>query len=708
MKLQPRSRLLATLLLALGAPPIAAGGHMAGTPAPPPTRAEQVIDILHGEEIRDPYRWLEAGDSEEVGAWTDAQNDYTAAMLASLPVREELREKLAAVMAVGQMGVSRPRGERLFFSRRDAEQKQPVLYMRERSGDEARALVDVNPMSAEGLISIDWWEPSPAGDHLAYGLSEGGSENSTIFVCRVADGATLEDQIPNARAGDVAWDADGAGFFYCRYPMAGEVPAGDEAYHRKVFHHRLGASWREDALFYEDPVKEAWTEPRLSPDGRWLLVHSWIGYKRTRLFLKDLHRPEEDWRTVVDGPEIKVEANMAGGRLFILTDHGAPNFRLMTADPADPGIEHWREFLPESRDALTEFRLVGGQILAHYLHDATSLVRRFDTEGTFLGEVTLPGLGSTRDFRGEWAGASAYYRFESFFHPRTVYRLDLKTGETSFHDTAVKDFDPSPYTAEQLWVLSRDGTRLPMFVAHRKDLVLDGDNPVLLSGYGGFQVNVTPRFSLARTLLLEKGFVLAQPCLRGGGEFGEAWHEGGMLGEKQNTFDDFIAAAEHLIAEGYTRPERLGISGGSNGGLLVGAVYTQRPELFAATLCGVPLLDMLRYHRFLIARLWIPEYGSPEDPEQFRWLRAYSPYHHIEPRDYPAILLTAAEGDSRVDPLHARKMAAALQNADSSPETPVLLRIESQAGHGAGKPTDKIVEEIADEWSFLCWRLGVE
>jgi prolyl oligopeptidase len=683
-------------------------GLCVAAPSPPPSRVEELVETLHGVEVRDPYRWLEAGNSDEVRSWTAAQNAFTADRLRAIPLREQFEEALTKIMTVGSLGVPRPRGERLFFTRRDAGQKQPLLYV-QAGASAPRVLVDVNPMSATGTVAMDWWAPSPGGEHLAYGLSEGGSEVSTLFISRVADGATLEDQIPRARAAQVSWDADGRGFYYCRYPAPDEVPTGEEVYHRRVYHHSLGASWLDDPEIYADPVKEAWTQARVSPDGRWLLVHAWYGHKQTRVLLRDLAEPGSDWRVVVDGPEVTVEAYVVDGRLIIHTDHEAPNFRVMTAGVNAPGIEHWRELVPEGPDALTGISLVGGQLIANTLRDAASRLLRFDIEGTFLGEMVLPGLGSSGSPTGEWGGDRAYYRFQSSLHPRTIYRLDLASGESTFHGAAVKEFDPAPYLVKQLWFTSKDGTRVPMFVTHRRDIELDGDNPVLLSGYGGFQVNATPRFSLSRTLLLDRGFVLAAPCLRGGGEYGEAWHEAGMLAEKQNTFDDFIAAGEHLIAEGYTRPERLGIVGGSNGGLLVGAVFVQRPELFGAAICAVPLLDMLRYHRFLIARLWIPEYGDPDDPEQFAWLHAYSPYHHVEPgSDYPAILLSAAESDSRVDPLHARKMAAALQAADTSPESPVLLRIEAAAGHGQGKPTSKVVAEIADEWSFLCHQLGVE
>ncbi len=700
---------LVGLLAALPAPEAAAWSKGVDKLSPyPPTRVEIVRDSLHGVAIEDPYRWLENGDSEEVREWVAAQNAYTTEILGKVPGREAIRERLETLMAAGRLGVTRPRGDRYFFTRRKGEQNHAVLYLRRGLEAEPEVCIDINPLSEDGTLAMDWWEPSPDGRHVAYGLSEHGSENSTLYLRDVDSGKDLPLRIPRARHAEVAWDPDGRGFYYCRYPGPDEVPAGEESYHRSLYHHVLGTDWREDPLIWHDEVKEAWPYARVSPDGRWLLVHVWLGHSKNWIYLRDLAEEDGEWRTVVKDVECSTEAYAAGGMIYLHSNHGAPNFRVLEADPAQPGIKHWRELISETRDALTDLRCVGGRLFARYLHDAHSVVRVFDPDGTYTGELDLPGLGSGGLPAGQWDGNEAFYGFESYFQPRSVYRYDIRRGESRLVDRVEIDVDVDPYVVKQVWFESTDGTPVSMFLVHRRGILLDGSHPALLTGYGGFSGNMTPHFSSVRFMLLERGFVFAVPNLRGGGEYGEAWHEAGMLGKKQNTFDDFLAAAEYLIEQDYTRPERLAIKGGSNGGLLVGAALVQRPELFRAVLCDVPLLDMLRYHRFLIARLWIPEYGCADDPAAFEWLRAYSPYHHVHSdTPYPAVLLSAAESDGRVDPLHARKMTAALQAATSS-DLPVLLRQESKAGHGRGKPLRKVVDEIVDEWSFLFWQLEVE
>ena len=693
---------------ALLAPAALAGKRPESPLAVPETRVEAVRDTLHGVVVEDPYRWLEDGGSAEVRAWTEAQNARTKALLADVPGREALRARLLELLETGTVGTPRVRGERLFWKQREAGQNQSVLYARDGLDAPRVVVVDPNPLSEEGVAAMDWWSPSPDGRLVAYGISLHGSENSTLYLRDVDAGRDRAEEIPNARAAQVSWDADSKGFYYCRYPEAGTVPEGDERYYRTVYHHAVGDDWHDDPLVFRDETKEAWTQPRVSPCGRWLLVHSWIGHNRTDIRLRDLQDPDGEWIPVAVGEELAAEAYVADGTLYVWTNLDAPNYRVMAADVEAPGLENWRVLVAETGDALESMELAAGLLWLRYLHEGSSLVRTFAPDGTFTGELSLPSLGSVGGFSGEWDGAAAYVTFDSDFVPPTVYRVDPRGLRMTIHDRLEVDVDTSAYVSELVWYESKDGTPVSMFLVHRKDAPRDGSNPVVLSGYGGFMVSTTPYFSKSRLAMLERGFVIARPHLRGGGEYGEAWHEAGMLGNKQNTFDDFIAAGEYLIAEGWTTPDRLAIWGGSNGGLLVGAAVVQRPDLFRAAVCGVPLLDMLRYHKFLIARLWIPEYGSADDPEQFAWLRAYSPYHHVKPgTDYPAVLFTAAESDGRVDPLHARKMAAAMQAATTSPGKPILVYIEPKAGHGVGKPVTKVVEELADELSFFMWQLGV-
>ncbi len=677
-------------------------------PAYPPTPLSDAADVLHGETIPDPYRWLEDGESAETREWTARQNAVTEAYLAAVPGREAIRRRLGDLLAIGAIGVPAPVRGRYFYQRRDGRQDQPVLYLRHGVDGEDRVVIDPNRLDPSGTTALDWYFPSEDGRLLAYGLSEGGSEQSVLHLLEVDTGASLPDRIPHTRSADLAWLPDGSGFYYTRYPAAGQVPDGEEHYHRAVYFHPLGSDPAGDPLVFQPDQKEHWPGVSLSPDGRWLLIGVARTFDQTDLYLLD--------RTT-DGPPVPVakdlaasfDGELAHGRLFLRTNLGAPTHRLYLVDPERPAREGWREIVPPSADAVLEGVRVAGSVLAlSYLERASSRLRLAGLEGDKLREVPLPTLGSLFGTGAEWDGRELFFGFSSYAIPPSVYRIDLDRGTTALWRRVEADVDPARFSVSQTAVRSRDGTVVTMFLVHRTGLARDGNNPVYLTGYGGFNISMTPAFSRSLLLWLERGGVVAIPNLRGGGEYGEEWHQHGMLGHKQNSFDDFIAAAEWLIAEGYTRPERLAAAGGSNGGLLMGAVLTQRPDLFRAVVIQVPLLDMLRYHRFLIARLWIPEYGSADDPEHFRWLRAYSPYHQV--RDgaaYPAVLLATAESDTRVDPLHARKMAAGLQAASGS-GLPVLLRLESRAGHGAGKPLSKVLDELADTWTFVFSQLGVE
>jgi prolyl oligopeptidase len=673
----------------------------------PATPTSDDVETLHGETIPDPYRWLEDGQSPGTREWTDAQNALTRSYLDAVPGRDDLHRRLDQLLAIGAIGVPTPARGRYFYQRRDGRQNQPVLYVRPGVHGEDRAVIDPNALDSTGAIALDWYYPSDDGRLLAYGLSENGSEQSVLQVLEVGTGAILRDRIPHTRAADLAWLPDATGFYYTRYPAPGEAPEGEEHYHRAIHFHRLGSDPLEDPLVFKPAEKEHWPSVGISPDGRWLVIGVARTFDQTDLYLQDLRGGAPPVAVAKDLPAL-FEGEVMHGRLFMRTNLDAPTYRVYVVDPERPGRDAWREIVAPRPDAVLEgVRVTAGRLALSYLERASSRLRLTDLDGRNGREVTLPTLGSLFGVGAEWDGSELFYGFSSYTVPPGVYRIDLETGAEELWRRVEADVDPARFEVSQVSVRSKDGTDVSMFLVHHTGLVRNGSNPVYLTGYGGFNISMTPAFSRSLLLWLERGGVVAIPNIRGGGEYGEDWHQQGMLGRKQNSFDDFIATAEWLIEHRYTTPERLAAAGGSNGGLLMGAVLTQRPDLFRAVVIQVPLLDMLRYHRFLIARLWIPEYGSAEDPAQFPWLRAYSPYHHV--RDgvaYPAVLLATAESDTRVDPMHARKMAARLQAATSSPR-PILLRLESRAGHGAGKPLNKVLEELTDTWAFVCSELGV-
>ena len=677
-------------------------------PTYPPTPVSDAADTLHGERIPDPYRWLEDGESEATRAWTTAQNALTRAYLDEVPGRGALHRRLDQLLAIGAISVPTPVRGRYFYQRRDGRQNQPVLYVRDGVDGEDRVVLDPNALDAGGGVALDWFYPSDDGRLLAYGVSENGSEQSVLHVVDVTTGVALGERIPHTRAADLAWLPDASGFYYTRYPGPGEVPEGEEHYHRAIHFHRLGSDPATDAPVFKPTEKEHWPGVGISPDGRWLVIGVARTFDQTDLYLQDLAAGTapvavaRDLSATFDGEVVR-------GTLYLRTNLDAPTYRLYAVNPEQPARAGWRELIAPRADAVLEgVRITATHLALSYLEGASSRLRLTDLGGNLAREVRLPTLGSLFGAGGEWDGRELFYGFSSYTVPPGVYRIDLDTGAESLWRRVEADLDPAGFEVSQVAVRSKDGTEISMFVVHRTGLRRDGNNPVYLTGYGGFNISMTPAFSRSLLLWIERGGVVAIPNIRGGGEYGERWHQDGMLGRKQNSFDDFLAAAEWLIAQGYTSPARLAVAGGSNGGLLMGAVLTQRPDLFRAVVVQVPLLDMLRYHRFLIARLWIPEYGSADDPAQFPWLRSYSPYHHV--RDgvaYPAVLLATAESDSRVDPLHARKMAARLQAATSS-SRPILLRLEARAGHGAGKPLNKVLEELTDTWAFVFSELGVE
>jgi prolyl oligopeptidase len=683
------------------------------------TRKEDVIEVLHGVAVADPYRWLEDGDAPEVRAWDEAQNAQTRAWLERVRERDALRARIRQLLAVGHVGApvarTTPEGMRRYFHvRREADQEQSVLVVREGLDGSDRVLIDPAPLSPDRTTAIDWWSPSRDGSRVAWGLSEGGSEQSTLRVRDVATGEDLPDRIQHTRHASVAWLPDGETFFYTRYPEPGTVPAGDEKYHCRVFRHRLGEDPVGDALvFGEGRDKLDVPAVLASPDGRWLVVRVHMGWHKSELWLRGLAAADGRWIALATGVEALYEPTPLDDVLYVLTNDGAPRYRLFAIDYRSPERTAWREILGEREDVLSDVAVVGGPqrsrtLVAAYLHEASARIERFAADGERLGPVALPALGSA-GVAGAYDGDEAFVEFTSFAMPWQVLRVDLGDGKATVWDRVGGTFAPPDVRVSMLYGTSRDGTRVPMFVVDREGTPRDGSRPTVVYGYGGFNIAQTPSFSARTLLTVERGGVWVVALLRGGGEFGEEWHRAGMLGRKQNVFDDLYACLDEVVRAGIAPADRLGVVGGSNGGLLVATAITQRPELFRTALCLVPLADMLRYHRFRIGRLWTAEYGDPDEPEAFGWIYPYSPYHHVrEGSRYPSVLLATAESDSRVDPMHARKMAARLQAAQVDPSRPVLLRVESRAGHGAGKPVAKLVDELSDEMAFLFHELGME
>jgi prolyl oligopeptidase len=689
-------------------------GTSASNPAgPPAAKAGAVEDTLHGRKIADPYRWLENRDDPEAQAWVSKELAYTRSLLDPLPGRDQIHARLEQLLTIGTINTPQIAGPYYLYTKREGHQNQPVLYVRRGVNGKDRVLVDVNAMAADGTVALDWWYPSRDGKYVTYGTSPSGSEISTLHVLETATGKLLPDEIPQTRAASVDWKLDGSGFYYTRYPKKGEVAAGEEMYNRHVFYHVLGSKPEGDPLIFgkgRDP--QEWPGVGLSNDGRWLMVAASQGWTKSELFVREA-KSEGDFTPVTEGKNFLYNAEIYEGDLYIMTNEDAPRYRVFKVAAASPARANWKELIPQSDAVLTGARIIGGKLFVEYEKNASSQLRIFSTDGKFLKDVKLPTLGTIIGLGGEWNSKEAFYGFQSYTVPPTIYHYPLATGVSAqWAKVDAPSVDSAAYQVKQVWFLSKDGTKVPMFVVAKRGLVLNGQNPTLLTGYGGFNISSTPAFRRAVYLWLEHGGVFAEANMRGGSEFGEDWHRAGMLGNKQNVFDDFIAAAEFLISQKYTDKEHLAIQGGSNGGLLMGAAFTQRPDLYRAVVCQVPLLDMLRYQNFQIAKLWIPEYGSADDPKQFEWLYAYSPYHHVkEGQSYPAILFMTADTDTRVDPMHAKKMAALMQARaanGSDPKRPILLRIEPKAGHGAGKPIAKIIEENTDIYSFLFWQLGVK
>ena len=681
---------------------------------PPKAKTEVVEDNIHGHKIADPYRWLENSQASDTQQYVHDELAYTRSILDPLPGRAQTHQRLTQLLSIGTIGTPQLGGNFYFYTRREGTQNQPVLFVREGINGEDRTLLDVNQLAADGTVALDWWFPSEDGKYVAYGTSASGSEESTLKVIETATGKQLPDTIERTRFASVAWKKDNSAFFYSRHPKKGDVPSGEEVYHVKIFYHVMGTDPAKDPLIFGEGRK-AQDIPGVQladDDDRWLLITVFQGWAKSEMYLQDLKAgtpPVE----ITSGKDFLYSGEVYQNKLYITTNEDAPRSRVLVVDAANPKRENWKEIVPQSDAVLQNTAIVGGKLGAQYEKNANSLLKLFQLDGKFIDDIPLPAIGTVSGTGSKWNRQEIFFGFQSFTIPPSIYHYDLSSRKTNLWDKVnAPGIDPSAYEVHQLWYTSKDGTKVPMFVFHKKGLELNGHNPTLLTGYGGFNVSLTPSFVGGRYIWLEHGGIFAVANLRGGAEFGEDWHQAGMLQKKQNVFDDFISAAEFLISQKYADKDHLAIQGGSNGGLLVGAAFTQRPDLYRAVVCQVPLLDMLRYQNFQIAKLWIPEYGSAEDSKQFDWLYAYSPYHHVKPgTQYPAILFMTADTDTRVDPMHAKKMAALMQAEAAngqSRERPILLRIETKAGHGAGKPITKQIEEGTDIYSFLFWQLGVQ
>ncbi len=708
-----RASIVAVLaLLALGG--CRDSGQESPMPLAYPAAAKvDVVDDYHGTQVADPYRWLEDVDSEQTHAWVAAQNELTYGYLAKLPARERIKQRLTELWDYPKYGAPFKEGGRYFFSKNTGLQNQSVFYVQESLDAEPRVLLDPNTLSEDGTVSLAGMSIARDGKKMAWATSVSGSDWQTWYVRDIDTGKDLTDKVEWSKFSGASWDEKGEGFYYSRYdaPAAGEDLTGTNFF-QKLYYHKVGTPQSQDVLVYERPDHQDWgIGGDVTESGDYLIISIWKGTSpQNLLFYKDLRDPSSKIVELLG--EFEAEYGFVehdGGVFYLTTDLDAPRKRLVAVDTANPAKDAWFELIPQKDITLQGVGMINGdEFVAEYMKDAHSVVYRFDHHGSPLGEVALPGLGSAGGFGGHRADTESFYTFTSFLYPPTIFKYDFKTGVSTVFREPEIDVDLSAYATEQVFYASKDGTKVPMFLVHRKDIKLDGKNPTLLYGYGGFNASMTPYFSISRLQWVEMGGVFAMANLRGGGEYGEEWHQGGMLKNKQNVFDDFIAAAEWLIAEKYTSPAHLACQGGSNGGTLVGAVINQRPELFAAALPAVGVMDMLRFHKFTIGWAWTSDYGSSEDPEMFPVLRAYSPYHNLKDGTcYPATLVTTADHDDRVVPGHSFKYAARIQEAQGC-DNPVLIRIETKAGHGGGKPTAKIIEEVADEWAFLAHHLGMQ
>ncbi len=676
----------------------------------PAAHTGDAFDLYHGVKIPDPYRWLEDADSDETVAWVAAQNKLTADFV-NTPVREKIKNRYISLLNYVRYTTPKKKGGRYFFKKNDGLQDHAVLYMQESLDAEPVIVLDPNTLSEDGTVAVMSTSFSHDASLLAYGISQSGSDRTGLRIRNIETGEEYPETIKWLRGGDAAWKHDNSGFFYDRYPHPDSIAPEDRTYYNRVYWHTLGTEQSEDILVYERPDdKTLGFAPEMTDDGKYLVLYVWHGTDReNRFYYREVDSDGEFVRLLDKADAGYRFINNIGTVFYFRTDLDAPRGRIIAVDISHPESENWREILPEQNDVIHRVKIIGGHLVISFMHDAYNRLLLYDLNGAFIKEINFPTIGSLYGLSGQCEDTELFVSFSSYLYPATIFRYDFESNELNLFYTPDIDFDPSLYISRQVFYKSKDGTKIPMFLTYKKDIPLDANNPTILYGYGGFQVSQTPYFSNARTIWLENGGVYAVACLRGGGEYGEEWHQAGMLEKKQNVYDDFIAAAEWLIDNEFTCSSRLAIEGGSNGGLLVAACMVQRPDLFGAVNCAVPLTDMLRYHKLGCGHWWIGEYGNAEaNPEHFEFIRAWSPYHNIiKGVTYPATLISSADTDDRVVPSHAKKFAAALQAADSG-KNPILLRIETKAGHGGGKPTNKVIEEVADEYAFLFRVFGMQ
>ena len=678
---------------------------------PTVSKSEQV-DNYHGMAIADPYRALEDPDTDVTKAWVEAQNQVTFSYLNEIPAREKIKQRLTKLWDYEKYGTPFKEGESYFYFKNDGLQNQSVLYTLPTLDAEPRIVLDPNQLSEDGTIALSGISISENGQLLAYGLSSSGSDWQEWKVRNIATGEDLQDYLQWIKFSGASWTHDHQGFFYSRYDEPNEkTKLEDVNYYQKLYYHQLGTPQSTDILIYHRPDEKEWGfTGNVTEDGKYLIISIWLGTDSKNLvFYKDLTNQNSEVIELIN--QFLANYSFIDNDDYVFyfrTDFNSPKGRVIAIDTRKPTPENWQEIIPQALETLESVSVLNNQFVADYLQDAHSQIKIFNLKGNFIREVELPGIGAASGFSGKRYDTETFYSFTSFTTPGTIYRYDMKTGKSELFRQPEVDFNADEYETKQVFYASKDGTKVPMFITHKKGIKLDGNNPTYLYGYGGFNISLTPSFSVSLLIWLEMGGVYAVPNLRGGGEYGEEGHQAGMKLQKQNVFDDFIAAAEWLIAHNYTQPGKLAIGGGSNGGLLVGTCMTQRPNLFGAALPAVGVMDMLRFHKFTIGWAWVAEYGSSENAEEFATLYAYSPLHNLKPGTaYPATLITTADHDDRVVPAHSFKFAAALQAAHSG-DAPVLIRIDMKAGHGAGKPTAKIIEEAADKWGFLVKVLKVE
>lgn len=669
-------------------------------PDPPDTRKDTVVDILHGKEIPDPYRWLEDQQSEETREWIGEQNDYTHSVLQNIEGRDQLKERLTRLIRVNAIGTPTEANGRYFFYRRDADQDLAVIYMREGLDGEDELLIDPHTMSEDHILSVNLLDISKDGKLLAYGIQQGGEDELVVRLFNVDDKKNMSDELTKARYWSVSITPDNKGFYYTRFGSEGG----------RVYYHEIGTKEQKDKLIFGDkygPEKILFSS--LSDDGKNLLYHVMEGSSgKTEIYYQKAGG-QYPVLPVLTGIDARSFAGIEENTIFLQTNWNAPNQRILkvNVDQLPVDTTEWTEVIPESDAVIDGITSCGEKIVVAYLKDVVSQLKIFEKDGKHLQNIELPALGSIGNISGHWESDELFYSFSSFHIPTTIYRYDLSSNEQKLWARLDVDVNIDEIEVEQVWYPSKDQTKVPMFLVHKKGIKLNNSHPVLLNAYGGFGVSRSPAFSSTAIGWVEYGGVYALANIRGGGELGEKWHEAGMLDKKQNSFDDFIAAAEWLIDNGYTSSKKLSAVGGSNGGLLMGAMLTQRPELFKAIACFNPLLDMIRYHQFLVGRFWIPEYGSADDPEQFKYILDYSPYQNVKSgTSYPATIFISGDADTRVDPLHARKMAALVQAANTS-DNPILLLYDTTSGHSGGLPVSKQIDDKTDWMSFVMWQVGI-